>query len=141
MHCYHADEEEITAAHEEGLSCGKYRAYLELKKLDPDVTVDEVRGMTMREIRERIETLSPGQADPSEGSTAEQEDATAQPADGDIREEKTTENTAAAGNSITAADREVDSRAVDSKTGDKIRDITAAAIMTNKYKKKKCSYD
>ena len=74
MHCYHADEEEITAAHEEGLSCGKYRAYLELKKLDPDVTVDEVRGMTMREIRERIETLSPGQADPSEGSTAEQED-------------------------------------------------------------------
>lgn len=39
------------------------------------MTVDEVRGMTMREIRERIETLSPGQADLSEGSTAEQEDA------------------------------------------------------------------
>ena len=66
---------------------------------------------------------------------------TAQPADGDIREETTTENTAAAGNSITAADRDVDGRAVDSKTGDKIRDITAEAIMTNKYKKKKCSYD
>lgn len=74
MHCYYADEEEITAAHEEGLSCGKYRAYLELKELDPDVTVDEVRGMTMREIRDRIEELAPGQTDLSDGSAAEQED-------------------------------------------------------------------
>lgn len=45
------------AAHEAGLSCGKYRAFLELQLLDPDITPEAVQGMTMREIRELIESL------------------------------------------------------------------------------------
>lgn len=57
-YCYFAQSEEVAAAHEAGLSCGKYRAFLELQRLDPDATPEMVRGMTMREIRELISRLS-----------------------------------------------------------------------------------
>lgn len=40
------------------LSCGKYRAFLELQLLDPDITPEAVQNMTMREIRELINSLS-----------------------------------------------------------------------------------
>lgn len=56
--CFSASSEEHSLAHEVGLPFGKYRAFLELQKLDPDVTPDEVREMTMREIRNRIAELS-----------------------------------------------------------------------------------
>ena len=56
--CYSARPEEAAAAHEAGLSCGKYRAFLELRLLDPDVTPEAVQGMTMREIRDMIDSLS-----------------------------------------------------------------------------------
>lgn len=56
--CYSAQPEETVAAHEAGLSCGKYRAFLELQLLDPDITPEAVQGMTMREIRDRIDRLS-----------------------------------------------------------------------------------
>lgn len=58
--CYSARPEEAAAAHEAGLSCGKYRAFLELQRLDPDVTPEDVQGMTMREIRDLIGSLSAG---------------------------------------------------------------------------------
>lgn len=57
-YCYFARSEDVAAAHEMGLSCGKFRAYSELRLLDPDVTPETVRGMTMREIQELIEGLS-----------------------------------------------------------------------------------
>lgn len=56
--CYSARPEEAATAHEAGLSCGKYRAFLELQRLDPDITPEAVQGMTMREIRETIDCLS-----------------------------------------------------------------------------------
>lgn len=55
---YFARREEVAAAHETGLSCGKYRAFLELQLLDPDITPETVQGMTMREIRELTESLA-----------------------------------------------------------------------------------
>lgn len=61
-HCYQAGTQEVEEAHECGLSYGKYRAYRELAALDPTVTPEEVQGMTMREIRERIAALSGGAA-------------------------------------------------------------------------------
>lgn len=61
IYCYYARSEEVEAAHEAGLSYGKYRAYLELQKLDPAVTVDDIKNMTMREIRDRIDELSNGE--------------------------------------------------------------------------------
>ena len=62
LRCYRADAEEAKAAGEAGLSCGKYRAYLELKELDPDVTPEELQGLTMREIRDRIASMQSGSA-------------------------------------------------------------------------------
>lgn len=57
-YCYSADPKEIEEAHEAGFSYGKYRAYLELQALDPNITAEEVKGMTMKEIRSLIEELS-----------------------------------------------------------------------------------
>lgn len=57
-HCYADNMEVAAAAHAAGLSCGKYRAYLELHELDPSVTPEDIQGMTMREIRDRIASLS-----------------------------------------------------------------------------------
>ncbi len=57
-HCYAADRTDLDAAHEAGLSYGKYQAFLELQALDPEVTPQDVQQMTMREIRERIAALS-----------------------------------------------------------------------------------
>ncbi len=59
-YCYFARSEEVAAAHEAGLSCGKYRAFLELRLLNPEVTPETVQGMTMREIRELMESASDG---------------------------------------------------------------------------------
>lgn len=74
-YCYYAHSEEVEAAHEAGLSYGKYRAYLELQKLDPSVTVDDIQTMTMREIRDRIDELSNtevGQTEPEENGKGDQ---------------------------------------------------------------------
>lgn len=57
-YCYSATQEEVSGAHAAGLSCGKYRAYLELQLLDPDITPAMVKDMTMKEIRELIDRLS-----------------------------------------------------------------------------------
>ena len=56
-HCYQARAEEVAAAHELGLSYGKYRAYLQLAALDPTATPEQVQGMSMRELRQRIAAL------------------------------------------------------------------------------------
>ena len=56
-HCYAMTPNEAEAAHECGLSYGKYRAFLELQALDPTVTAEDVQGLTMREIREWIMAL------------------------------------------------------------------------------------
>lgn len=62
-YCYFALSEDVAAAHDTGLSCGKYRAYLELQLLEPEITPEMVQGMTMREIRDLIRRLSGGGED------------------------------------------------------------------------------
>lgn len=57
-YCYRADTEAMSHAHEAGLSYGKYRAFLELSSLDPNITPEQIRGMTMREIQELLQSLS-----------------------------------------------------------------------------------
>ncbi|MCI8292357.1 MAG: hypothetical protein HFH53_02315 [Hespellia sp.] len=57
-YCYFSSSAEIIAAHETGLSCGKYRAYLELQRLDPDITPERIQNMTMREIWDLIDSLA-----------------------------------------------------------------------------------
>lgn len=57
-YCFFAASEEVADAHGMGLSCGKYKAFLELQRLAPNITPEAVREMTMREIRDLIERLS-----------------------------------------------------------------------------------
>lgn len=57
-YCYYADSDEVSHAHENGLSYGKYRAYLELQALDPTITAEDIQNMTMREIHDLIHSLS-----------------------------------------------------------------------------------
>ena len=71
-HCGTATQEEVTEAHDAGLSFGKYRAFLELQALDPDITMEDVQDMTMREIRELIQSLG-GQTDTGTESETEEE--------------------------------------------------------------------
>ena len=58
VYCHSASSEEAAAARALGLPCGKYRAFLELRELDPDIAPEEVCNMTMRQIRELIADLS-----------------------------------------------------------------------------------
>lgn len=57
-YCYSADAQALAEAHALGLSYGKYRAYLELQALDSSVTPQAVQNMSMREIRDRIDSMS-----------------------------------------------------------------------------------
>ena len=69
--CQSADAETLEAAAEAGLGVRKYEAYLAWKVLDPTVTPDDVRGLSMREIRSRIAALSPqGDAETTGGASA-----------------------------------------------------------------------
>lgn len=58
VHCASGNSREVAEAHGVGLSFGKYKAFLELKALDPDLTVEEIRGLTMCQIWDRIDELS-----------------------------------------------------------------------------------
>ena len=58
-HCYAASQEQVAAAHEMGLSYGKYLAFLEIQSRYPDITPQEVQGMTMSGIRDLLDSLLP----------------------------------------------------------------------------------
>lgn len=49
---------ELAAAHQAGLSYGKYRVFLEARALDPSLTPQDVKDMSMRQIRDLIQSLS-----------------------------------------------------------------------------------
>ncbi|MDE7228938.1 MAG: hypothetical protein K2N56_00530 [Oscillospiraceae bacterium] len=58
VHCHSASSAEASAAHELGLSYERYLAYLELRAVDPNITPEKIRNMTMREIRELSDQLT-----------------------------------------------------------------------------------
>lgn len=74
LYCYGSDSETVQEAHDHDLSLGKYRAYLELKEYDPNISADDIRNMSMREIRDLINQYSgntssaPSDNTPSRGS-------------------------------------------------------------------------
>lgn len=57
-YCYAASYDDLTEAHEAGLSYGKYQALLEVQALDPSITAEDVSHMTMRELYDLIDSLS-----------------------------------------------------------------------------------
>lgn len=52
------NDEDVETAHSLGLSMGKYRAFLELQKVNPEITADDVKEMTMNQIRDLINESS-----------------------------------------------------------------------------------
>lgn len=45
-------------AHSHGMGCGRYAAAVRLSELDPNISVDDCSGMTMRELHDRIAIAS-----------------------------------------------------------------------------------
>lgn len=70
IYCLGSNEDAKTA-HSQGISLGKYRAYLELAQINPDITVDDVKNLTMREIRDMINAESGENTDNSEDAGAQ----------------------------------------------------------------------
>lgn len=56
VQCCTGNSDEAAAAHSLGLSYGKYKAFLELQALDSNIKVEDIRGLTMRQIRDMINT-------------------------------------------------------------------------------------
>ena len=52
--CNFSDKQQAKTAKQEQISLGKYREYLKLKEANPEITVDDVRSMTMKEIRQLL---------------------------------------------------------------------------------------
>ncbi len=77
--CHSVTRQEQETAHSLGLSCGKYRAYLELKALDPSVTAQQVRDMTMAQLRQLIASLQETPTGTEPADSREPEDPTAPP--------------------------------------------------------------
>lgn len=84
VHCSSGHSEEVTEAHSFGLSCGKYRAFLELQALDPSITIEDIRDLSMRQMQDMIIERSNGTADafeenePTQGNETTQDNATTQ---------------------------------------------------------------
>lgn len=71
VRCHAGSSDAMEQAHTAGMSVGKYQAYLILRELDPDITAEQVRGMTMREIYQLIDACAREQGvDPLPAETA-----------------------------------------------------------------------
>lgn len=60
VRCTEAGREEVENAHKAGLSLGKYRAFLEVREQNPEITPEDVQGLTMRQIK-NLEKESQGE--------------------------------------------------------------------------------
>lgn len=58
MKCLGGDSQSVEKAHDCGLSFGKYKALLELQKYAPEFTADDIRDMSMQDIRRLIKEYS-----------------------------------------------------------------------------------
>ena len=58
IHCHAGDIELVSQAHAAGMSLGKYQAFLILQQLDPSVTEEQVQGLSMRQIRQLIDSYT-----------------------------------------------------------------------------------
>ena len=75
--CMAADGETRAAAQESGMGLGRYSVYLEIQALDSNITLDDCRNLSMRELRDLLaevqaeaEHADGGSQDQSHGTTA-----------------------------------------------------------------------
>ena len=62
------DSDQVADAHALGLSLGKYRVFLELQALVPEITAEEVQGLSMRALRDWLEQGTPSGSGQGSGS-------------------------------------------------------------------------
>ena len=72
IHCHSGNTEEMHEAHDAGVSFGKYRAYLILHDLDPSISLDDIRSMTMREIYDLIDSYNGNQGTENTGTNTQE---------------------------------------------------------------------
>ena len=64
LHCGSLTSQEAQEAQSAGIPCWKYQIYLQVKSLYPDLTPDDVKGMTMQELQNLLDqdlsTIFPG---------------------------------------------------------------------------------
>lgn len=65
--CHGANTQMMEDAHHNGLSFGKYQAFLELSQYDSTVTVEDCKALSMRQIRDRISAYQSGADTPASG--------------------------------------------------------------------------
>ncbi|PWM46606.1 MAG: hypothetical protein DBX47_02165 [Clostridiales bacterium] len=65
--CFGAKNEDISKAHETGLSFGKYKKYMELLQYDPEITPEECINMSMRELQDLINKYTSSSDDKKDG--------------------------------------------------------------------------
>ncbi len=56
IHCCNWDS--MTTAHLEGVSCGKYHLYLQLQDENPDITIEDIKNLSMKEIKEMLQSTT-----------------------------------------------------------------------------------
>lgn len=65
LHCGSLTSQEAQEAQSAGIPCWKYQIYLQAKSLYPDLTPDDVKGMTMQELQNLLDqdlsTIFPGE--------------------------------------------------------------------------------
>ena len=52
IYCHSISADIVSSAHDNGLSCGRYEAYLNAKEYYPELTAQEALNMTMKELHE-----------------------------------------------------------------------------------------
>lgn len=87
VQCTGAGREEVESAHKAGLSVGKYRAFLEVREKNPEITPEDVQGLTMRQIRELGEE-SQGEKAEDSGKKGGNSEKNRQGAEGEKRRER-----------------------------------------------------
>lgn len=56
IHCSNWDN--MATAHSEGVSCGKYHLYLQLQSENPDITIEDIKSLSMKEIKEMLQNTT-----------------------------------------------------------------------------------
>ena len=58
VHCSTGSHGEVAAAHEAGMTLGRYQAFLKLQALDSSITAEDIEGLTISQIWDKIAELS-----------------------------------------------------------------------------------
>ena len=74
VHCSSGSHGEAVEAHEAGMTLGRYQAFMKLQALDPSVTQEDIEGLTISQIWDKIAELSGNREDDLQNRENTQDD-------------------------------------------------------------------